>query len=341
MLALLFRPLVSELPAADEHLGGAAVHAAGAGPHRHPDRAGVHGVHGRVRCSRCRPGGGGSVRRAAGADDRGCHLGRRYAADGHRAGRPYATAAAAFVSLLVLRFVLGVGEAAMFPVAGRVVADWVPAPARAFSNAVVILRGDGGISVHAAARRQRDVALRLARHVYLDGAPADRRGGAVVVAVPRPPAGGSGPQACLAGAGDQPQRRVDLRQLLPRQLRPLHLRLLALQVPRRRPEVHDRVRRMGGERSLHRGGGGIAVGGISERSPGEAARGARRTPAGGNELPGDVGVDALRRRDRRRCARRAGGDCDQCRRALQHGRPVLVERHCARRSARAGAAGAS
>src|SRR6185436_879390 len=45
------------------------------------------------------------------------------------------TASGAFVSLLAFRFVLGVGEAAMFPVAGRVVADWVPAPARAFSNA--------------------------------------------------------------------------------------------------------------------------------------------------------------------------------------------------------------
>jgi MFS transporter, ACS family, glucarate transporter len=54
------------------------------------------------------------------------------------------TASDAFVSLLALRFVLGVGEAAMFPVAGRVVADWVPAPGRAFSNAIVILGATAG-----------------------------------------------------------------------------------------------------------------------------------------------------------------------------------------------------
>ena len=47
-------------------------------------------------------------------------------------------AAAAFVSLLILRFMLGVGEAAMYPVAGRVVANWMPPAEHAFSNAVVI-----------------------------------------------------------------------------------------------------------------------------------------------------------------------------------------------------------
>lgn len=47
-------------------------------------------------------------------------------------------AAAAFLSLLVLRFVLGMGEAAMYPVAGRVVANWMPPPEHAFSNAVVM-----------------------------------------------------------------------------------------------------------------------------------------------------------------------------------------------------------
>jgi ACS family glucarate transporter-like MFS transporter len=45
-------------------------------------------------------------------------------------------AAAAFLSLLVLRFILGVGEAAMYPVAGRVVANWMPPTEHAFSNAV-------------------------------------------------------------------------------------------------------------------------------------------------------------------------------------------------------------
>jgi len=47
-------------------------------------------------------------------------------------------AAAAFISLLILRFMLGVGEAAMYPVAGRVVANWMPVKEHAFSNAVVI-----------------------------------------------------------------------------------------------------------------------------------------------------------------------------------------------------------
>jgi ACS family glucarate transporter-like MFS transporter len=47
-------------------------------------------------------------------------------------------AAAALFSLLVLRFVLGMGEAAMYPVAGRVVANWMPPAEHAFSNAVVM-----------------------------------------------------------------------------------------------------------------------------------------------------------------------------------------------------------
>ncbi len=47
-------------------------------------------------------------------------------------------AAAAFISLLILRFLLGVGEAAMYPVAGRVVANWMPVQEHAFSNAVVM-----------------------------------------------------------------------------------------------------------------------------------------------------------------------------------------------------------
>jgi ACS family glucarate transporter-like MFS transporter len=47
-------------------------------------------------------------------------------------------AAAAFASLLILRFMLGVGEAAMYPVAGRVVANWMPLAEHAFSNAVVM-----------------------------------------------------------------------------------------------------------------------------------------------------------------------------------------------------------
>lgn len=45
---------------------------------------------------------------------------------------------AAFVSLLALRFLLGVGEAATYPVAARAVANWMPVREHAFSNAVVI-----------------------------------------------------------------------------------------------------------------------------------------------------------------------------------------------------------
>ena len=47
-------------------------------------------------------------------------------------------ATAAFVSLLILRFLLGMCEAAMYPVAARAVANWMPVPQHAFSNAVVI-----------------------------------------------------------------------------------------------------------------------------------------------------------------------------------------------------------
>jgi ACS family glucarate transporter-like MFS transporter len=45
---------------------------------------------------------------------------------------------AAFFSLLTLRFLLGVGEAAMYPVAGRVIANWMPASEHALSNAFVM-----------------------------------------------------------------------------------------------------------------------------------------------------------------------------------------------------------
>ena len=46
-----------------------------------------------------------------------------------------ATGTAAFVSLLALRFFLGVSEAATYPVAARAVANWIPASERVFSNA--------------------------------------------------------------------------------------------------------------------------------------------------------------------------------------------------------------
>jgi MFS transporter, ACS family, glucarate transporter len=43
-----------------------------------------------------------------------------------------------FASLLLLRFLLGVGESATYPVAARAIANWTPPSERAFSNAVVI-----------------------------------------------------------------------------------------------------------------------------------------------------------------------------------------------------------
>ncbi len=43
-----------------------------------------------------------------------------------------------FASLLILRFLLGAGEAAIYPVAARAIANWTPASERAFANAVVI-----------------------------------------------------------------------------------------------------------------------------------------------------------------------------------------------------------
>lgn len=46
--------------------------------------------------------------------------------------------AAAFASLLVLRFVLGAAEAATYPVAARAVAAWIPFSERTFANATVI-----------------------------------------------------------------------------------------------------------------------------------------------------------------------------------------------------------
>ena len=45
---------------------------------------------------------------------------------------------AAFLSLLILRFLLGTAEAATYPVAARAVANWMPERKHAFSNAIVI-----------------------------------------------------------------------------------------------------------------------------------------------------------------------------------------------------------
>lgn len=52
---------------------------------------------------------------------------------------------AAFVSLLILRFTLGVAEAATYPVAAQAVANWMPLSKRTFANAVVIAGASLGI----------------------------------------------------------------------------------------------------------------------------------------------------------------------------------------------------
>jgi ACS family glucarate transporter-like MFS transporter len=55
------------------------------------------------------------------------------------------TGLAAFISLLVLRFTLGVAEAATYPVAAQAVANWMPLTKRTFANAVVIAGASLGI----------------------------------------------------------------------------------------------------------------------------------------------------------------------------------------------------
>ena len=54
------------------------------------------------------------------------------------------SALASFLSLMILRFLLGVGEAATYPVAARAIASWIPAPKHAFSNAIVIAGSTAG-----------------------------------------------------------------------------------------------------------------------------------------------------------------------------------------------------
>lgn len=56
------------------------------------------------------------------------------------------TGTAAFLTLLVVRFLLGVGEAATFPVAARAVANWTLSSERALANAVMV----GGLSLGSA-----------------------------------------------------------------------------------------------------------------------------------------------------------------------------------------------
>ena len=55
------------------------------------------------------------------------------------------TGLAALTSLLILRFTLGVAEAATYPVAAQAVATWMPLTKRTFANAVVIAGASLGI----------------------------------------------------------------------------------------------------------------------------------------------------------------------------------------------------
>lgn len=50
----------------------------------------------------------------------------------------WVTGAMAFSSLLILRFILGLGEAAMPPLTGRTIANWLPPSERAFSFGLII-----------------------------------------------------------------------------------------------------------------------------------------------------------------------------------------------------------
>ena len=51
------------------------------------------------------------------------------------------------VTLVVVRFLLGVGEAATYPVAARAIASWIPASEWAFSNAIVVAGLSAGSAV--------------------------------------------------------------------------------------------------------------------------------------------------------------------------------------------------
>jgi len=59
-------------------------------------------------------------------------------------GKVVPLGAGAFVSLLLLRFLLGVGEAAVFPLAARAVASWMDPAKRGFSYSFVIVGISGG-----------------------------------------------------------------------------------------------------------------------------------------------------------------------------------------------------
>ena len=57
------------------------------------------------------------------------------------------TAAGVYVSLWIVRFLLGAGEAATYPVAARAIANWIPPTDRAFANSVVIAGASLGSAV--------------------------------------------------------------------------------------------------------------------------------------------------------------------------------------------------
>ncbi len=57
------------------------------------------------------------------------------------------TGSAAFVSLLGLRFFLGAGEAATYPVAARAIASWVPSSERTFSNSLMFAGATAGAAL--------------------------------------------------------------------------------------------------------------------------------------------------------------------------------------------------
>lgn len=193
-------------------------------------------------------------------------------------------ASAAFVSLLILRFMLGVGEAAMYPVAGRVVANWMPLAEHAFSNAVVMAGNTVGsaLAPPLIAYLMQTFGWRFS--FYLTG--IFPFGIAVLwwwqarglrgTAPGRKPRGNrldcsradgekcDRPSSLLVVSLEELERRISLSELFPHQLRHVRIFVLALQVFCGRAEVYRHGWGLGTQLALCRGHGGVAVDGLPE-----------------------------------------------------------------------------
>ena len=193
-------------------------------------------------------------------------------------------AAAAFLSLLVLRFVLGMGEAAMYPVAGRVVANWMPLAEHAFSNAVVMAGNTVGAALAPPliAFLMQNFGWRFSFYVTgllpfgiaglwwwqardrPDQHPAVNREELAVIAAGRTSEPSAGPGSLLVVCVEELEHCVSLLELLPHQLRHVRLCVLALQILCGGAEVYRHGRGLGSELAFRPGHGGIAVDGLPE-----------------------------------------------------------------------------